>query len=32
MLYPEVSKQVVDGFFTVHRELGPGLVTHCVRL
>ncbi len=29
MLYPEVSKQVVDGFFTVHRELGPGLLEAC---
>jgi GxxExxY protein len=29
MLYPEVSKQVVDGFFAVHRELGSGLLESC---
>jgi GxxExxY protein len=26
MVYPEISKLVLDSVFEVHRELGPGLL------
>lgn len=29
MLYPELSKTILDGVFTVHKELGPGLLEQC---
>lgn len=29
MLYPVLSKKVVDAFFEVHRALGPGLLESC---
>ena len=29
MLYPELSKMLVDGFIKVHKELGPGLLESC---
>lgn len=29
MLYPVMSKQVVDSFFEVHKALGPGLLESC---
>ena len=29
MLYPELSKLVIDGVIKVHKELGPGLLESC---
>ena len=29
MLYPDLSKKVLDGVFAVHRALGPGLLEKC---
>jgi GxxExxY protein len=29
MLYPELSKKILDAVYAVHRELGPGLLEQC---